>query len=80
MSASGWGHWEEKPLEEIREALWEKAVSGERMRKSLAVQRQRTVVEAARGEKLQGVVESVNRRKGSQTDTEETKATGSEAV
>jgi ion channel-forming bestrophin family protein len=80
LSASGWGHWEEKPLEEIREALWEKAVSGERMRKSLAVQRQRTVVEAARGEKLQGVVESVNRRKGSQTDTEETKATGSEAV
>lgn len=78
LSASGWDHWEEKPLEEIREALWEKAVSGgERMRKSMAVQRAQTVQMEM---EKQGALEKVGSRRKVSDTTEESKATGAEAV
>lgn len=36
LSASGWDDWHEKPVEEIREALWEKAVSAKGIRRGMA--------------------------------------------
>ncbi|ETN38715.1 uncharacterized protein HMPREF1541_06753 [Cyphellophora europaea CBS 101466] len=83
LSASGWDHWEEKPLGEIREALWEKAVSADRKRKSMALHRaegQRQEAQRQEEREKGAALEKVlSRRKVSDT-TEETRATGHDAV
>jgi hypothetical protein len=87
LSASGWQDWEEKPVDEIREALWEKASSANRMRKSMAIheksaaaelQRRRTVAE--KDAKGGAVLDRITSRRKLSDTTEETKTTGHDAV
>lgn len=75
LSASGWAEWHEKPLEDIREALWEKAVSVERMRKGIV--RAQTAEFKPTHEK--GASSTVKRKISDDQTTEDTKATGVEA-
>ena len=78
LSASGWDDWHAKPLEDIREALWCKAVSADRMRKGMAaqtaeLQRRQTV-------ELEKQAVAASGRKVSDSTSDRTRAAGATGV